>query len=535
LRQCKKDGGRSAVYHALYRKYRPKTFGDVYGQEAITAALKNQVATGHIGHAYLFTGTRGTGKTSCAKILAKAVNCLNPQEGEPCGECDICRGLEEGSILDVSEIDAASNTGIDDIRALREEAVYTPANCRYKVYIIDEVHMLSNSAFNALLKIMEEPPAHVIFILATTEIQKVPSTILSRCQRYDFGRIPQQTIQKRLQLVAEKEAISLTDGAAALVAQLADGALRDGLSILDTCASAGDGTVDEALVRRMAGVTDKSYLFDLSGALTKQDTAKALGLVAALRQNSIDMKRLCEELIAHYRTVMLLGAGAGDVGLNLSPEDRRRYEDEAKQVSLAAAVYAMRVLGDSLDKMSRGTDPRIELELALFALCGAAAPAVQVAPQQVQQTAAPVATARPVQPVVPAEPAVQKQTPPAPAGAPAPSQTGEGEEEQPCTFWPEVIAQAQQKDPMAHGFLVGSQAYVQGKRVLIDGSATFLRFMKTNQDSAERLKTLIFEASGEHYSIGPYQKKQAPAAAKTGRAEETFQQLEDAGVPVEYI
>ncbi|MDD2994217.1 MAG: DNA polymerase III subunit gamma/tau [Pygmaiobacter sp.] len=525
------------MYHALYRKYRPKTFGDVYGQEAITAALKNQVATGHIGHAYLFTGTRGTGKTSCAKILAKAVNCLNPQQGEPCGECDICRGLEEGSILDVSEIDAASNTGIDDIRALREEAVYTPANCRYKVYIIDEVHMLSNSAFNALLKIMEEPPAHVIFILATTEIQKVPSTILSRCQRYDFGRIPQQTIQKRLQLVAEKENITLSDGAAALVAQLADGALRDGLSILDTCASAGDGTVDEALVRRMAGVTDKSYLFDLSGALTTQDTTKALGLVAALRQNSIDMKRLCEELIAHYRTIMLLGAGAGDVGLNLSPEDRRRYEDEAKRVSLTAAVYAMRVLGESLDKMSRGTDPRIELELALFALCGTTAPAAPVVPQQMQQAPAPVVTAQPVQPtaqpVPPAEPAVQK--PAAPIAAPTPAQSGEAEEEQPCAFWPAVIALAQQKDPMAHGFLVGSQAYVQGRRVLIDGSATFLRFMKTNQDSAERLKTLIFEASGEHYSIGPYQKKQAPAATKKSRAEETFQQLEDAGVPVEYI
>ena len=526
------------MYHALYRKYRPKTFGDVYGQEAITAALKNQVATGHIGHAYLFTGTRGTGKTSCAKILAKAVNCLNPQQGEPCGECDICRGLDEGSILDVAEIDAASNTGIDDIRALREEAVYTPANCRYKVYIIDEVHMLSNSAFNALLKIMEEPPAHVIFILATTEIQKVPSTILSRCQRYDFGRIPQQTIQKRLQLVAEKESIGLTDGAAALVAQLADGALRDGLSILDTCASAGDGTVDEALVRRMAGVTDKSYLFDLSGALTKQDTAKALGLVAALRQNSIDMKRLCEELIAHYRTVMLLGAGAGDVGLNLSQEDRRRYEDAAKQVSLAAAVYAMRVLGDSLDKMSRGTDPRIELELALFALCGTAAPVVQVVPQQTQP-AATAAAARPGQPAAqiaaaPAEPAVKQQAT-APAGVPIPAQSGEGDEEQLCAFWPEVIALAQQKDPMAHGFLAGTTAYVQGKRVLIDGSTTFLRFMKTNQDSAERLKMLIFVVSGDHYSIGPYQKKQAPAAVNPSRAEETFRQLEEAGVPVEYL
>ncbi len=508
------------MYHALYRKYRPKTFGDVFGQDAITAALKNQVERGHIGHAYIFTGTRGTGKTTCAKIFARAVNCLNPQGGEPCGECEICRGLEEGGILDVVEIDAASNTGIDDIRALREEAVYTPASCRYKVYIIDEVHMLSNSAFNALLKIMEEPPAHVIFILATTEIQKVPATILSRCQRYDFGRIPQQTIQKRLEMVAEKEGIELSPAAAQLIAQLADGALRDGLSILDTCASAQQ-TVDEPLVRRMAGVTDRSYLFELSRALSSGDAAGAIQRVAALREQSIDMKRLCEEMIAHYRTVMLVGIGADELGASLSAEERQRYQELAREIPLTAAVGAMRALGDCLDRMGRGTDPRIELELTLFALCGAEqteAPTVRVAQPRPAQVK--VAAPQP-EPERPAE--EPHSTPPA---APA-------SDVQPCGFWQQVIALAQEKDPMVHGFLVGSSAYLQGNRVLIDGSELFLNFMKTNKDSAGRLKDLIEQAGGRRYAIGPYRRPQQ-AEQRPSRAEETLRQLEEAGVPVEY-
>ena len=530
------------MYHALYRKYRPKTFSDVFGQDAITAALKNQIEKGRVGHAYIFTGTRGTGKTTCAKIFAKAVNCLAPHGGEPCGECDICRGLEEGSILDVVEIDAASNTGIDDIRALRDEAVYTPANCKYKVYIIDEVHMLSNSAFNALLKIMEEPPSHVIFILATTEIQKVPATVLSRCQRYDFGRIKQETIQKRLEMVAEKENIALSAEAAALIAQLADGALRDGLSILDTCASA-EKTVDEALVRRMAGVTDKSYLFSFSEAVTAGDATRAIGLVASLRESSIDMKRLCEELITHYRTVMLLGAGAGELGLSLSAEDRERYQAEAKRVPLAAAVTAMRLLGDCLDRMGRGTDPRIELELALFNLCGlpavpAAAPASKAAVQPAAPSvfaAAEKAVSAPAVPQSAGAPAPSAA--PQPAAPPRPAASGEGiqgEAVQPCVFWPQVIALSEQSDPMVHGFLVGSSAYLQGRRVLIDGSALFLKFMKTNKDSSERLKGLIAQVTGERYSIGPYQKQTVAAEAAPSRAEETFQQLQDAGVPVEY-
>ena len=313
------------MYRALYRKWRPARFGDVVGQENITTALRSQIVHDKIGHAYLFTGTRGTGKTTCAKIFARAVNCERPENGDPCCECETCRGIESGGILDVVEIDAASNNSVDNIRDLRDETAYTPSSARYKVYIIDEVHMLSTSAFNALLKIMEEPPSHVIFILATTEIHKVPATILSRCQRYDFMRIKPQDIQARIAFVAQQEGIALTDEAAALISRLADGAMRDALSILDTCAGVTND-VDDEVVRRMAGVTDKGYLFSISDAVAGGDAAQALLLIAQLRERSIDVKRLCDELILHYRNLLLAGVDpTGALLPGVSAEDEKRY------------------------------------------------------------------------------------------------------------------------------------------------------------------------------------------------------------------
>ena len=237
------------MYQALYRKYRPKSFSDVYGQDHVISTLKNEINENRISHAYLFTGSRGTGKTTCAKILAKAVNCENSIDGEPCNECEVCRGLDSGAIYDVVEIDAASNNGVDNIRDLREEANYTPTRGRYRVYIIDEVHMLSAGAFNALLKTLEEPPAHVIFILATTEVHKLPATILSRCQRFDFKRIQPETMAVRLKEVASLEGMELNDDAAVLIARIADGALRDGLSILDQCASRSKTVFRISLIR----------------------------------------------------------------------------------------------------------------------------------------------------------------------------------------------------------------------------------------------------------------------------------------------
>ena len=356
------------MYRALYRKWRPQRFEDVVGQRAIVTALKNQITANRVGHAYLFTGVRGTGKTTCAKIFAKAVNCLHPVNGDPCGECEICRGIDNGSILDVVEMDAASNNGVDDIRDLRDETAYTPSACKYKVYIIDEVHMLSTAAFNALLKTLEEPPAHVIFILATTEIQKVPATILSRCQRYDFTRIGPEDIARRVEYIAGEEKLELTPDGAELIARLADGALRDALSILDTCAGV-TAKIDADVVRRMAGVTDRSYLFHISDALEAQDGAAALAQLAQLRQQSVDVKRLTEELIAHYRALMLAALPGGQALLSgVSPEEEALYLKKGPQLGQREAIRAIRALGSALEHMTRGSDQRIELELALFSL-----------------------------------------------------------------------------------------------------------------------------------------------------------------------
>ena len=413
------------MYRALYRKWRPQKFEDVVAQRGIVTALRNQIATGRVGHAYLFTGVRGTGKTTCAKIFAKAVNCLHPQNGDPCGECEICKGIDNGSILDVVEMDAASNNGVDDIRDLRDETAYTPSACHYKVYIIDEVHMLSTAAFNALLKTLEEPPAHVIFILATTEIQKVPATILSRCQRYDFTRIGPEDIAHRVEYIAKEEGLELTTDGAELISRLADGAMRDALSILDTCAGV-TAKVDADVVRQMAGVTDRSYLFHISDAIEAQDGAAALAQLAQLRQQSVDVKRLTEELIAHYRALMLAALPGGQALLSgVSPEEEAQYLEKGPQLGQKEAIRAIRTLGNALEHMTRGSDQRIELELALFSLSEpvqqmaqtvAAAPARAAAPQP--EAPRPFASA-PVQPFVSA-PVPPQETPKTEPPAPQP-------------------------------------------------------------------------------------------------------------------
>ena len=446
------------MYRALYRKWRPQRFEDVVGQRGIVTALRNQIATGHVGHAYLFTGVRGTGKTTCAKIFAKAVNCLHPQNGDPCGECEICKGIDNGSILDVVEMDAASNNGVDDIRDLRDETAYTPSACKYKVYIIDEVHMLSTAAFNALLKTLEEPPAHVIFILATTEIQKVPATILSRCQRYDFTRIGPEDIARRVEYIAGEEKLELTQDGAELIARLADGALRDALSILDTCAGV-TAKIDADVVRRMAGVTDRSYLFRISDALEAQDGAAALAQLAQLRQQSVDVKRLTEELIAHYRALMLAALPGGQALLSgVSPEEEAQYLEKGPQLGQRDAIRAIRTLGNALEHMTRGSDQRIELELALFSL-SEPPQQMQASPVQTVQAAAPARTQTPavqpfaaapvtVQPFVstpaPQQPAAPVQETPQPAAPAEPEKPAPAEELPPLPEEPPV----QQAEPL---------------------------------------------------------------------------------------
>ena len=446
------------MYRALYRKWRPQRFEDVVGQRAIVTALKNQITAGRVGHAYLFTGVRGTGKTTCAKIFAKAVNCLHPVNGDPCGECEICKGIDNGSLLDVVEMDAASNNGVDDIRDLRDETAYTPSACQYKVYIIDEVHMLSTAAFNALLKTLEEPPAHVIFILATTEIQKVPATILSRCQRYDFTRIGPEDIARRVEYIAGEEKLELTSDGAELIARLADGALRDALSILDTCAGV-TAKIDADVVRRMAGVTDRSYLFHISDALEAQDAAAALAQLAQLRQQSVDVKRLTEELIAHYRALMLAALPGGQALLSgVSPEEEALYLQKGPEMGQREAIRAIRTLGTALEHMTRGSDQRIELELALFSLSEPpqqmqAAPmqTVQAAPARTQTTpavqpfaAAPVTVQPFVSTPAPQQPAALVQETPQPAASAEPEKPAQTEELPPLPEEPPV----QQAEPL---------------------------------------------------------------------------------------
>jgi len=357
------------MYQALYRKWRPTVFGDVYGQPHITSTLRREVASGRVGHAYLFTGTRGTGKTTCAKILAKAVNCIKPHDGNPCNECENCRGIQDGSIFDVTEIDAASNNGVDNIRDLRDETVFTPAKAKKKVYIIDEVHMLSAGAFNALLKTLEEPPEHVIFILATTEAHKLPATILSRCQRFDFRRISPAAIAARLTEVAQKEGIDCDGDALSYIARLADGALRDALSILDQCASQGE-RVTRALVMRLVGATDREPLERLSRAVAAGDASSVIEQVAQLYAGSKDMSLLCSELMAHYRDIMAVKLSNDPKSLLALTDDQcESLRAIANEYTLESLLYCVRALADTLSRMSRYADKRAELELCLIRLC----------------------------------------------------------------------------------------------------------------------------------------------------------------------
>ena len=358
------------MYQALYRKYRPQTFSDVVGQKGVTDTLRAQLETGKLSHAYLFTGTRGTGKTSCAKILAKAVNCLDPQDGNPCNCCAACRAIDDGSCMDVLEIDAASNNGVDSVRILRDDAIYTPSEVKKRVYIIDEVHMLSIAAFNALLKIIEEPPEHLLFILATTELNKVPATILSRCQRFSFRRLRPEDIAGRLNFIAYQEGIQIEPAALRLLSRLADGALRDGVSLLDQCASACTGELTEELVCRTLGLAGAKRTAELLMAAAKQDTAAALSIFETLYAEGKDLGALFDELSALCRDLLVLKA-APKSGISMLSG----IADEAQAVELEKCLTPAELLRDlSLVQAAKGAvgknaDARVAAELCLMQLC----------------------------------------------------------------------------------------------------------------------------------------------------------------------
>ena len=358
------------MYQALYRKYRPQTFDDVVGQTAVTQTLKTQLESGKLSHAYLFTGSRGTGKTSIAKILAKAVNCQNPHDGNPCNACEACRSIDSGSCMDVLEIDAASNNGVDNVRDLRDDAIYTPSQVKKRVYIIDEVHMLSISAFNALLKIIEEPPEHLLFILATTELHKVPATILSRCQRFSFRRLSQEDIAARLQYVAYQEKINLDDSAARVLARLADGGMRDGLSLLDQCASATTDELNADRVYGCLGIAGIQQCGALMGYIAQKDTKQALTLLNRLYAEGKDMGALLDELACLTRDFMILKTASREgIGMLSGVASEQDVLQLAGSFSSGELVRMMNVIQQTLAGFTRSASRRMDAELCIVNLC----------------------------------------------------------------------------------------------------------------------------------------------------------------------
>ena len=459
------------MYQALYRKYRPQTFDDVVGQMAVTQTLKTQLLSGKMSHAYLFTGSRGTGKTSCAKILAKAVNCLHPENGNPCNRCEACRAIDSGSCMDVLEIDAASNNGVDNVRDLRDDAIYTPSQVRKRVYIIDEVHMLSISAFNALLKIIEEPPEHLLFILATTELHKVPATILSRCQRFSFRRISQEDIASRLQYVAYQENIDMDESAARVLARLADGGMRDGLSLLDQVASATTGELTSDAVYACLGIAGEQRCGELMGCVAEHNTKKALELFNRLYTEGKDLAAMLDELACLTRDLLVLKTAPG-VGITMlsgvaSDEEAKTL---AGQFSSGELVRMMTVIQETLAGFTRSSSRRMDAELCLISLCQ---PELNLDAESLNarltrleeqlKTGKFVVAAAPVK-QTPADIVDDERPPlpgdedaPPPDDADAPPEPAQ-EPQAPAGFWTELLAASRKElKPPASGFFVASQ------------------------------------------------------------------------------
>ena len=574
------------MYQVLYRKYRPRVFADVYGQDHVTSTLKNEIKEGRISHAYLFTGSRGTGKTTCAKILAKAVNCPNAVDGEPCNACEICKGLDSGTIYDVVEIDAASNNGVDNIRDLREEVNYTPTRGKYRVYIIDEVHMLSTGAFNALLKTLEEPPAHVIFILATTEVHKLPATILSRCQRFDFKRIQPETMAVRLQQVAGLEGMELAPDAATLIARIADGALRDGLSILDQCAGRSK-QITAQLVSEVAGLAGREALYRLSDAVLARDSSAAVEELAQLHENSYDMERLCVEMINHFRNFMMVKTVKKSRELIICTDDEYKHiEESAGQFTLAQILRGLDLFQSTLVKIKGGATPRIEMEMAFVRLCEpkletdsdainqrlsaleravqngvpaapiktvqSPAPAVRPAPAQptvpptLQPTPAaaapapepepvPATSAEPVSAPVP-EPAPVQPEPPVPpepaAAAPSPAPAADSEQKL-FMQWADLMEILHRTDIALFGVLSGSQGYTRGEFFLIDSpNPTIKEFIKISTH-AKAIRAALHELTGHNYKLGLFKKKSTEQAPRRDPLEDLLSKARENHIQIE--
>lgn len=505
------------MYTALYRKWRPLTFDDVISQPHITSALKNQIRSSRTAHAYLFTGSRGTGKTTCARILAKAVNCINPVNGNPCLECEICRNADLSALTDIIEIDAASNNGVDDVRDLRDSILYTPEQCRFKVYIIDEVHMLSASAFNALLKIMEEPPAYVRFILATTEIHKVPATILSRCQRFDFRRISSGDISERLMHIASAENIDLDESAADLIAKIADGGMRDAISLLDQC-SAFDKTITAQTVSLASGTAGSKDITELLCAVTEKNPAEALIIIDKLYSLSKDMQRLCNELTMQFRNLMLIKSSVCDVNiLSCMPDELEILKSLSGKYTLIQILEKLKILQECCSVLPKSINKRTELEMCVIELC------------MEHKSAEPVA-------VKASEPVVVRT--PEPVIRSAQPKTSNKELKQSdfkqMKIWADILSEFEKLNPALTGALSQSKAFVNdvADTVLIMAqNPFFITLFKNNEENRRSLQSIISRFTGKHYAIIA----KCTASADTGQKEavKLIRKASLEGIPVE--
>ena len=516
------------AYTALYRKYRPTVFSDVYGQEHITETLKSELQNGKTVHAYLFTGTRGTGKTTCAKILAKAVNCLNPKDGNPCGECEICKAIAEDKLTDICEIDAASNNGVDDIRTLREQVNFSPSVAKYRVYIIDEVHMLSQSAFNALLKTLEEPPAHVVFILATTEVHKLPSTILSRCQRFDFRRIDPERITDRIKYIAEKEGFTVTDDAAKLIAATADGGMRDALSVLDLCASVSKDVTEETVVS-VCAMAGNEYLLKLAGCIKDKNTDEALILLNELHNSSVDMQRLLSELTEHFRDLMIAKAiKEENLPIVCSKKKLQDIKNQASRYDIREIISILEVMQNTAEKMQSG-NRRTEMEMMIIRLCNPAlgndlsslesrisaleingvafAGTVKSEPQKAKSSETPdfISVTDNTADITDED----LPLPEIPSEEPEFPQKNASVSDGALKNWEDILKILKTSCPIIAGVLHGSNAYIEGDRLLIETDNTQFRSLINGSNTIyrESIRKAAETVLGKSYGLGPYKPK----------------------------
>lgn len=540
------------MYQALYRKWRPMSFEDVVSQPHITTTLRNQIISGKTAHAYLFTGSRGTGKTTCARIFAKAVNCLNADGGSPCLNCDICRCADSETLGDIVEIDAASNTGVEDIRELRESTIYMPERCRFKVYIIDEVHMLSASAFNALLKILEEPPEYVKFILATTEIHKVPVTVVSRCQRFDFRRVRPEDIRDRLLYIASQEEFTLDRAAAELIAKLADGGMRDALSLLDQCVAYSRDVVEET-VAAAAGIAGRDKLLGLVDCFAEHDAAGAIDIISELYGMSKDMRRLLEELISHMRDVMLAKSVRDDGVFNCLPDEVPRIRKEAEKLQLAEILRMIDILQQCAERMPKVAAKRVEMEMCAVKICcgeqtkeqsPSSAGLASVEKRllrlegQVQGMAAQEKTPAASVPSVPSVPyeslVPQKQSPlPEPAETKTDLSKLRPEDFKRLDCWNELIDALSQRDMALAGFLDRSAAFVyENVLLLVVDNDFFLKMFKETK-CAEPLSQILKERFGRSFVIRVRSARNVNPADRENPVNKLLERAKSADIAVE--